>query len=214
MSRAERFKSKGRRQTEPVPRSAAVETHTHSFSVADITGQTENVGITTFVDRALSDNRRRYRDEVIVDPPSPLKRQRAERTHAASITISSPAADNEAFVGPSRYEMGFDADDEEPPQVIPRGPKIIKYSVCLHFFGFFICFCLGADALRLFLLGSGSAKISWASRQLSCTDASTRWDPERQSRSVSWLSSGCLSARIPLPRLFWRRIAVQQVHGR
>ncbi|KAJ7677410.1 hypothetical protein B0H14DRAFT_2656079 [Mycena olivaceomarginata] len=57
----------------------ATETHTHTatFSLAEITGNNIAAPITTFVERASTDNRRRYREEVPVEPASPIKRQRA-----------------------------------------------------------------------------------------------------------------------------------------
>ncbi|KAJ7807696.1 hypothetical protein B0H14DRAFT_3483063 [Mycena olivaceomarginata] len=60
-----------------------VNSHSASFSIAEITGSHIDTPITTFVERASEDNRRSYRKEVVVTPPSPVKRHRAGQTHAA-----------------------------------------------------------------------------------------------------------------------------------
>jgi hypothetical protein len=119
---------KNRKKSGARPAAVGLQSHTHSYIVAEITGHTENVGITTFVERIPTDNRRCYRDEIVVDPPSPHKRQRAERDRAAGTTITADYDADEDFLT-GRYEMGFDADDEAP-EPRARGPRIVKPSVC------------------------------------------------------------------------------------
>ncbi|KAJ6627803.1 hypothetical protein B0H10DRAFT_2209929 [Mycena sp. CBHHK59/15] len=100
-----------------------VHTHTHTFSIGDLAGPHSSVNdpITTFVDRSSIDNRRRYQAEVTFEPPSPFKRQAqaAPQPHPFS---------NVEDLDSSRYEMGFDADDEGPSIRQPRGPRIVKPS--------------------------------------------------------------------------------------
>ncbi|KAJ7444150.1 hypothetical protein B0H11DRAFT_1931307, partial [Mycena galericulata] len=98
-------------------RQQEIHTHTHTFSVAEITGRNDNVPITTYVDRVSQDNRRGYRETVLVEPPSPVKRQRASAGSAfdnLSTTTSHPHSPDSPFDAPQCYEMGFDADDESP----------------------------------------------------------------------------------------------------
>ncbi|KAJ7512294.1 hypothetical protein B0H11DRAFT_2214098 [Mycena galericulata] len=104
-------------------RQQEIHTHTHTFSVAEITGRNDNVPITTYVDRVSQDNRRGYRETVLVEPPSPVKRQRASAGSAfdnLSTTTSHPHSPDSPFDAPQCYEMGFDADDESPRERRPR----------------------------------------------------------------------------------------------
>ncbi|KAJ7860857.1 hypothetical protein B0H14DRAFT_3445824 [Mycena olivaceomarginata] len=87
------------------------------------------IPITTYVDRVSTDGRRRYRDEVLIEPPSPVKRQRAGISqHDSPVPLPNVDLD-----GLERYQMGFDVDDQ-PPE-IPNStairaakPKISKPS--------------------------------------------------------------------------------------
>ncbi|KAJ7714051.1 hypothetical protein DFH07DRAFT_974574 [Mycena maculata] len=100
-----------------------IHTHTHSFSTDQITGCTENLPITTFVDRASQDLRRSYRDEVPVEPPSPIKRFAAQKQAGASLSAEEPSASNEGNpadfgeFSPGQYGMdmdnGLDGGDED-----------------------------------------------------------------------------------------------------
>ncbi|KAF8212570.1 hypothetical protein K438DRAFT_1957172 [Mycena galopus ATCC 62051] len=95
-----------------------------TFSLADITGDHRETPITTYIDCALTDNKRRYREEVPVAPPSPVKRHRAGLTQTATIPTQR---DNEPT--PDAYEpyqMGLGADDATPapaPAPRPRNTK-------------------------------------------------------------------------------------------
>jgi hypothetical protein len=105
----------------------ATETHTHTatFSLAEITGNNIAAPITTFVERASTDNRRRYREEVPVEPASPIKRQRAG--------LAQPAPRAPSYVEeespPDRYEMFFGDDDPPLPTLDPPLPRVVKPSV-------------------------------------------------------------------------------------
>ncbi|KAJ7901050.1 hypothetical protein B0H14DRAFT_3422958 [Mycena olivaceomarginata] len=118
---------KRKRGSNPAGLPAAVSSHTASFSIAEITGSHIDTPITTFVERASEDNRRSYREEVIVAPPSPVKRHRAGQTHAAptpsiqNVQASATAAET--------YEMGFFLDDNAPlTSVAEPAPRIVKPS--------------------------------------------------------------------------------------
>lgn len=126
-SRARGQKRKHERATDQVA------THMHSFSVEAITGRTAQVPVTTYVDRASGDNRRHYRQEFPVAPPSPVKRSRAVADEAAAAASAASAAarpfEHDHFEEPGRYEMGFDADDEAEPAVVRRRKKFQKPAV-------------------------------------------------------------------------------------
>ncbi|KAF7367916.1 CxC2 domain-containing protein [Mycena sanguinolenta] len=129
MSRTTNPKSRRRGETTAGP--AAVETHTHRFTVAEITGETENVPITTYVDRVSDDNRRRYRQEFPVEQPSPVKRQRVAERNAAAPPLTETARND--WVGPARYEMGLDMQEEQDElqpaaEAEPLPSRIVKPS--------------------------------------------------------------------------------------
>lgn len=109
-----------------------VHSHTATFSLAEITGNSIDTPITTFVERVSADNRRRYREEVLVDPPSPVKRQRAAGTQPIQ---DFSRANVEFSAALEIYEMGFDLDDEtrlapDPPAPAAL-PRFSKPSVSL-----------------------------------------------------------------------------------
>jgi hypothetical protein len=97
-----------------------IHSHTVTFSLADITGNNIDTPISTFVERASADNRRRYREELLVEPPSPVKRDCAAQAlplpEIRENVVESDASD--------RYQMGLDDDDgpgfEDPPLPLPR----------------------------------------------------------------------------------------------
>ena len=144
MSRSRAFKTR-RKGGEPSV-AVDVETHTHRFTIAEITGHTENVPIITYVDRVSDDNRRRYHEEFPIEQLSPVKRQRvAERTGAvASASLRATTSTQDDLVGPSCYQMGLD-EDEDPfgpvPDTEPRKKQVVKPSVrvfSFHRFSLFI----------------------------------------------------------------------------
>jgi hypothetical protein len=111
-------------------RASEVHSHTATFSLAEITGNTTEIPITTYVERASIDGCRRYRDEVFVEPPSPVKRQRAGITQ----TVPDPPLPNVDLDNSERYQMGFDLDDQPPeiPSSTPvraANPRFAKPSV-------------------------------------------------------------------------------------
>ncbi|KAJ7805540.1 hypothetical protein B0H13DRAFT_2387657 [Mycena leptocephala] len=85
--------------------------------------------ITTFVDRVSNDNRRLYREEVPVLPPSPVKRQKLAQHVAASAALSTttPAHTSDDSLSAERYQIsGFDddpfaSDGLDPPLLL--GPR-------------------------------------------------------------------------------------------
>jgi hypothetical protein len=123
-----------------------VHTHTHTFSIAHITGQPVNVNdpIMTYVDRSSLDNRRRYEAEIAFEPPSPIKRFRQGQVQLAP-PPQIPAGSGHAFnldfdFDSGRYEMGLDgndADDEDEGarrrERATRAPKIVKPSVSARY---------------------------------------------------------------------------------
>ncbi|KAJ7029947.1 hypothetical protein C8F04DRAFT_1264290 [Mycena alexandri] len=96
--------------------SAHVRTHVHSFSVAEITGNNTNAPITTFIDRASSDNRRTYRNEIHVEPPSPVKQARAGQLHQTQADLPLPQPETDfASINLDRYEIDLDGHDNASP---------------------------------------------------------------------------------------------------
>ncbi|KAJ7250229.1 hypothetical protein C8J57DRAFT_1521243 [Mycena rebaudengoi] len=117
-----------------------VVTHVHSFSIADLlpdphSDQCHDVDapIDSFIDCVSDDRRRRYRDQVLIDPPSPVKRQRLANAQARKYATS---AGTEAFSLPLNmpleglYQMEMDADDEaDTPAPAPKpkkAPPVVK----------------------------------------------------------------------------------------
>ncbi|KAJ7840610.1 hypothetical protein B0H14DRAFT_3458005 [Mycena olivaceomarginata] len=88
--------------------------------------------IPTFVDRVSNDQRRRYREELPVDPPSPIKRARVAANVAVAVAdvVPDPPLPTipDDFTEPERYEMGLDFDDEAPHPSAPVAPRVIKPS--------------------------------------------------------------------------------------
>jgi hypothetical protein len=111
-----------------------METHTHRFSIAEITGHTENIPITTYVHRPSDDNRRQYREEFPVAQPSPVKCQRVAERTGSTIAGAIPNAPLHGFLAPLRYEMGLDFEEESFGPVLdaePRSSTGVKPSVRL-----------------------------------------------------------------------------------
>ncbi|KAJ7825743.1 hypothetical protein B0H14DRAFT_3468249 [Mycena olivaceomarginata] len=123
---------KRKRGSNPASLPAAVSSHTVSFSIAEITGSHIDTPITTFIERASEDNRRSYREEVIMAPPSPVKRHRAGQTHAAPTpSIQNVQASDMAA---ETYEMGFFLNDDAPlTSVAEPAPRFVKPSMLDHF---------------------------------------------------------------------------------
>src|SRR4051812_47970781 len=90
---------------------APVNSHTASFSIADITGDNTNTPITTFVERASQDIHRVYREELVIEPPSPVKRYRAGQIHPAPSIRHEDGRTQPSDVSGERYQMGFFLDD-------------------------------------------------------------------------------------------------------
>ncbi|KAF7354813.1 CxC2 domain-containing protein [Mycena sanguinolenta] len=143
---------------------ATVQTHTHTISVASITGrQPVDTPITTLVHRVSDDNRRRYHDEIQVDPPSPIKRARLQvEDPTPPIPFNNTSEDQ---VADDRYQMGFDDPPlEERGDMEEDAPKVIKPAfVILHTTGIFevaidACDCedalaAGTDEIQLLRAG-------------------------------------------------------------
>ncbi|KAF8183500.1 hypothetical protein K438DRAFT_1907965 [Mycena galopus ATCC 62051] len=110
----------------------AVNSHTATFSIADVTGDTRNTPITTIVERASEDNCRRYHEKILVDPPSPYKRQRAGETQPAPGPPAPDPPDYQHVDDSERYQMGLDEDvaSNVPPSAADplRAPRVVKPS--------------------------------------------------------------------------------------
>ncbi|KAJ7449737.1 hypothetical protein B0H11DRAFT_2247094 [Mycena galericulata] len=135
MSRADAYRKNKKNKTSAAVSDPSVHTHTHRFSLEAITGRKpEDDSITTYVDRVSQDQRRRYREEVQVGLPSPIKRARLEAAsaslaHDPEETHANFQPDDSEFVPPDRYEvdLGFEGDDEGAPRP-PRVPREVKPS--------------------------------------------------------------------------------------
>ncbi|KAJ6493096.1 hypothetical protein C8R45DRAFT_927885 [Mycena sanguinolenta] len=119
-------KGKGKR-TRQAP-TTSVQTHTHSFSVASITGwQPVDTPITAFVHRVSEDHRRNYHDEIQLEPPSPVKRAPLagpSNAVVAPIPFHNPP---DAHVTTDRYQLVWDdlgTGDDHGMDV--EEPKIVK----------------------------------------------------------------------------------------
>ncbi|KAF8215246.1 hypothetical protein K438DRAFT_1955238 [Mycena galopus ATCC 62051] len=103
----------------------------HSFSLEEITGRAHpDAPITTFVDRVSLDQRRHYREEVAVAPPSPVKRACIEaqaEAHEAA-TMAPPAGAVPDFEQPDRYEMGLEEEEGHDNEDVsrPSTPVLVK----------------------------------------------------------------------------------------
>jgi hypothetical protein len=117
-----------------------VNSHTASFPIADITDDHTQTPITTFVKRASEENHRVYRKEVIIEPPSPVKRHRAGQVHLApSIHNNNGPAQQPSDASPERYRMGFFLNDDVSMDPVPEPeptPRQAKPSVSFRFFLF------------------------------------------------------------------------------
>jgi hypothetical protein len=87
--------------------------------------------IPTFVDRVSNDLRRRYREELPVDPPSPIKRAHVAANVDVADVVPDPPLPTipDDFTEPERYEMGLDFNDEASRPSTPVAPRVIKPSV-------------------------------------------------------------------------------------
>ncbi|KAJ7753698.1 hypothetical protein B0H14DRAFT_3512710 [Mycena olivaceomarginata] len=84
-------------------------------------GDHTHTPITTFVERASEDNRRVYREEVVVEPPSPVKRYRAGQVHPApSIHNNNGPTQPPSDASAERYQMGFFLDDDASMDPVPE----------------------------------------------------------------------------------------------
>jgi hypothetical protein len=116
-------------------------THNHGFSLADFVPppHPENEDITTFVDRVSVDRWRTYQKEVLVVPPSPIKKMTKERLdselQAQSFLNHSPTDSCPTFEF-ERYDVAAAVnkygDEPEPEDITPRKPKYVQPTVCGH----------------------------------------------------------------------------------
>jgi hypothetical protein len=126
--------TKRKRPTAATP----VNSHTASFSIADITGDHTHTPITTFVERVSEDNCRIYREEVIIEPPSPVKRYRTGQVHLAPSTHNNNGLGQQpSDASAERYRMGFFLDDDasmDPVSEPEPTPRQAQPSVSFRFF--------------------------------------------------------------------------------
>ncbi|KAJ7811956.1 hypothetical protein B0H14DRAFT_2606144 [Mycena olivaceomarginata] len=92
----------------------------NSSRPADITGDHTNTPITTFVERASHDNRRAYREELVIEPPSPVKQYRAGQIHSAQSIQNAYGGIHASNASEERYQMGFYLDDYTPMDPMPE----------------------------------------------------------------------------------------------
>ncbi|KAJ7801206.1 hypothetical protein B0H14DRAFT_3489894 [Mycena olivaceomarginata] len=84
-------------------------------------GDHTHTPITTFVERASEDNRRVYREEVIIEPPSPVKRYRAGQVHLAPSTHNNNGLGQQpSDASAERYRMGFFLNDDASMDPVPE----------------------------------------------------------------------------------------------
>ncbi|KAJ7204806.1 hypothetical protein GGX14DRAFT_398142 [Mycena pura] len=112
-----------------------VHTHTHSFSIGDLTGRNENAPIVAVVERSSNDNRRAYQEEITVEPGSPVKRHRRGIQPDPVVPEVAPPALSYDFDAEC-YDMGVDADDEDDAPRTPRAraPRFVKPSISVVLF--------------------------------------------------------------------------------
>ncbi|KAJ7871168.1 hypothetical protein B0H14DRAFT_3439622 [Mycena olivaceomarginata] len=101
-------------------------THTATFSLADIAGNNTATAITTFVQRASTNNRRSHHEKLAVEPPSPVKRACAGHVSPAPDPLLPSFVEPDNFA--ERYEMGFDLDPAPPAPDpgVPALPRVVK----------------------------------------------------------------------------------------
>lgn len=110
--------------------------HIHGFNLADFVApqHPEEEEITTFVDRVSDDRRRTYRTEVLVAPPSPIKKITKQRLDDELKAQSSNHTPHEACspFDYERYDVAAAVNDYEngpEPDPIPRKSKFIQPTV-------------------------------------------------------------------------------------
>ncbi|KAJ7024560.1 hypothetical protein C8F04DRAFT_1270099 [Mycena alexandri] len=87
-----------------------------------------NAPIPTFVNRVSQDNRRVYREEVPIEPPSPVKRQNAARQALLDSRAQLHTSEQTLTFEHYRLDLGDSLDDKDGPDASDIGPKPIKPS--------------------------------------------------------------------------------------
>ncbi|KAJ7700258.1 hypothetical protein B0H16DRAFT_1749090 [Mycena metata] len=118
---------KKRAATTATAASSSASSYTHAFSVAQITRKPEDEEMPTFVDRVSRDGRRTHRQQIDLEPSSPVKRARLHAL-ANEVPTEPPAAPAERFVfSYQQYDIGEafleDFDDDDAPRRGARGAK-------------------------------------------------------------------------------------------
>ncbi|KAJ7790263.1 hypothetical protein B0H14DRAFT_2626209 [Mycena olivaceomarginata] len=119
------FSRKSRVKSRHWPKKFLSRLNEPGFARPDITGDNTNTPITTFVERASQDNRRVYREELVIEPPSPVKQYRAGQIHPTPSIRHEDGQTQPSDASGKQYQMGFFLDDTpmdpmpEPRQVKP-----------------------------------------------------------------------------------------------
>ncbi|KAJ7435097.1 hypothetical protein B0H11DRAFT_1937910 [Mycena galericulata] len=114
---------------------SSVSIHTFSVDLLELRAP-EDEPLATFVDRVSEDRRRRWRDVIEIEPPSPIKRARLthrEETPPQDDPMPLPFSWS-LDAGDERYEMDPRPDDPDPPEPPDPCPRLSrggrdKYSV-------------------------------------------------------------------------------------
>jgi hypothetical protein len=212
--------AKRKRPTAPAP----VNSHTASFSIAEITGDHTHTPITTFVERASEDNCRVYREEVVVEPPSPVKRYCTGQVHPApSIHNNNGPTQPPSDASAERYQMGFFLDDEASMDPVPElepTPRQAKPSV--SFFNCFLVAVLVKYEPKILTRWSGSCStpLSRTSGHLPREYAMARRAYLARSGDALFAlppsvgSAAGATGPLPMHELLWRSNALRGLYGR
>ncbi|KAJ6487280.1 hypothetical protein C8R47DRAFT_1216473 [Mycena vitilis] len=104
--------------------------HSHMYSMTEVAP--EDAPITAHIHRVSNDRRRVHIEELEVDPPSPVKRQRMGERPSEPVMPHVPFAQSAAFEGYTivnneRYDLDFTNDlDEVPERPCTPTPKVLK----------------------------------------------------------------------------------------
>ncbi|KAJ7604018.1 hypothetical protein FB45DRAFT_881028 [Roridomyces roridus] len=105
-----------------------------TFTIDAILGNSGNDPIITHIDRPSRNGRRAYQEEFLIEPPSPVKRQRLRLEAVAEAAQPQPLQQQWEPVDPGRYQFDLGWGEDEGTQQ-PRQPRVFKPSdAALHRF--------------------------------------------------------------------------------
>ncbi|KAJ7734404.1 hypothetical protein B0H16DRAFT_1467534 [Mycena metata] len=117
------FRVSKRRKKIPAPSGSS--SYSHEFSIAQFTRKPEDEELPTFVDRVSQDGRRKNRQQIDLEPSSPIKRARLD-AFATQVPTPDPLADPPLpFVFTyERYDVGTALDNfNDDPEATTRRQK-------------------------------------------------------------------------------------------